>query len=224
MISVSYISIPVWYPERTGIPNALDGILAGEPFLCSVPTVNDVSKGIFYLDVMSEQWADIPGYEGCYQVSDQGRVKGFVQTKEGRFMSLYTRSERQQSPGYQAVCLTGKANRKTWLVHRLVMLSFVGSCLDGMCVDHINCIRDDNRLDNLRYLDFRLNCSQGGDKLRGISINQGESNGRSKLTSYDVLEIRSLVGTITQTAIGKRFGIGRSAISEIINRKRWKHI
>lgn len=42
--------------------------------------------------------------------------------------------------------------KKVWLVQYLVMLAFVGPRPDGYCVDHINRIRDDNRISNLRYV------------------------------------------------------------------------
>ena len=55
---------------------------------------------------------------------------------------------------------------------------------------------------------------------------QGEKNGGSKLSAEQVLEIRSLfsVGDITLTALGSLYGVCRSTISNIVNRKRWKSV
>lgn len=47
-------------------------------------------------------------------------------------------------------CRCGVSNGKTVLVHRLVYETFIGSIPEGYVIDHINTIRDDNRLENLR--------------------------------------------------------------------------
>lgn len=52
------------------------------------------------------------------------------------------------STGYMNVGV----NYKTYLVHKLVMETFVGICPAGYEIDHINRDRTDNRLDNLRYV------------------------------------------------------------------------
>ena len=60
-----------------------------------------------------------------------------------------------------------------------------------------------------------------------ISVSkQGEKNYRSKLTEQDIINIRKdySKGGITQTKLGKKYGVRQDTISTIINRKRWKHI
>lgn len=58
-----------------------------------------------------------------------------------------------------------------------------------------------------------------------ISIsNRGENNGLSKLTESNIIEIRNLYGTLTQKHLSEKFGVSKSSISDIINRKSWKHI
>jgi hypothetical protein len=54
---------------------------------------------------------------------------------------------------------------------------------------------------------------------------RGERINTAKLTSQEVLEIRALYnsGTITQTALGKRFGISQYAVSCIVRLRHWKH-
>lgn len=55
---------------------------------------------------------------------------------------------------------------------------------------------------------------------------QGEKCSNSKIKECDVLEIRSdySKGNITQQQLADKYGIGRKAITKIINRQRWKHI
>lgn len=46
---------------------------------------------------------------------------------------------------------------RNFLVHDLVMSAFVGEKPDGCDVDHINFVRNDNSLENLRYLSIHIN-------------------------------------------------------------------
>ena len=56
--------------------------------------------------------------------------------------------------GYRPVMIS----RKHYLVHRLICEAFHGLCPEDKCqVDHINRIKDDNRPENLRWVDFREN-------------------------------------------------------------------
>lgn len=53
---------------------------------------------------------------------------------------------------------------------------------------------------------------------------RGERQGSAKLTAADVLKIRGLEGSLTMTAIGKIYGVSRSAVRDILTRSHWKHI
>jgi hypothetical protein len=111
----------------------------------------------------SEIWKGIPGWEGLYQASSHGRIRGVARTKQHKSKKgLWfdqPRKERVLSPGYtekgyQVVCLNDSRNgrRKTFRVHRLVCLTFHGAS-DGVRTEvaHNNGIRDDNRAINLRW-------------------------------------------------------------------------
>lgn len=64
------------------------------------------------------QWLPIPEFDALYQVSDDGRVWS---NRAGREMTLNSNRH-----GYQQVQLNWCGNRKTFGVHQLVMLAFVG--------------------------------------------------------------------------------------------------
>lgn len=112
------------------------------------------------------------------------------------------------------------AGGKRFYVHRLVMAAFVGPCPADCHVDHVNRVRDDNRLCNLRYLNARINEAQGGYK------NRGEGYGQSKLTNPKVLKIRRLANetSMTHQQIADQFGVTQGHVTNIINRKCWVHI
>lgn len=60
-------------------------------------------------------------------------------------------------------------------------------------------------------------------QLKGRS-SRGEHRPASKLTSQDVLEIRSLVGLLSQKDLSEVYGVSVPGISKIVNRKIWKHV
>jgi hypothetical protein len=100
---------------------------------------------------MVEIWKDIPGFLD-YQVSNLGRVKSLKREKEKIL------KPQKRTKGYLCVGLRSyKLKPKFIDIHRLVLMSFVGMPPQGMECDHINRVRDDNRLDNLRWVTKRDN-------------------------------------------------------------------
>jgi hypothetical protein len=98
---------------------------------------------------MVEIWKDIPGFLE-YQVSNLGRVKSFKGKKEKILRPFYTGS------GYLQVGLTQCGRQNLKYVHRLVLWAFEGHPKGRQC-DHINMIKDDNRIENLRWVTRKQN-------------------------------------------------------------------
>lgn len=162
----------------------------------------------FCLNIMQEVWKPIPGYEGRYEVSDQGRVRN----NNKKILALCS-----VSGGYKAVSL-GKNNSK--LIHRLVVAAFLGSApLDKRLVLHGNGDRFDNRLSNLRYGNHKDNSADA--KLHGTQT-KGERQHAAKLTVKQVLYIRT--SNETGIALAKKFSVTTACISAVIKRKNWRHV
>lgn len=90
-----------------------------------------------------EFWKDIKGYEGIYQVSNNGKVRRWAR---------YLKSYKELSPyktngGYFRVSLCFKYERKLFLVHQLVAKSFVDNPKSLTEVNHI----DGNKKNNFSY-------------------------------------------------------------------------
>lgn len=102
-----------------------------------------------------EHWLPIVGYEGLYEVSNQGRVRSLDRKEDsGRGSSRPRRGQilkpRLRS-GYISVHLSRLGIAVDRTVHSLVMEAFSGPRPDGMQVRHGNGDRTDSRLSNLSY-------------------------------------------------------------------------
>ena len=100
--------------------------------------------------VLSESWRPVPGFVGCYEVSDQGRVRScsrLVRSRGGVRMLKGRVLKPGRTRQYLYVCLPPKRIA----VHRLVLLAFVGAPPAGTYACHNNGDSLDNRLANLRW-------------------------------------------------------------------------
>ena len=106
-----------------------------------------------------EIWKEIKGYEGLYEVSSEGRVRSLDKWVKGKVLYLKKGKvlKESYSDGYPQVVLTKDERRKSYKVHRLVAESFIDNPNNLPCIDHINTIRTDNRIDNLRWVSYKEN-------------------------------------------------------------------
>jgi hypothetical protein len=139
-----------------------------------------------------ELWKPIKGYEGCYEVSSIGRVKSLSRRQKHPSGSFFLKRERILSPsktkGYQMVSLKINGLRKSFLVHQLVAVAFLGHSPDGhkTVVDHINNDKLDNRLCNLQLISQRENASKDSKRkyssFLGVTWNHTANKWMSQIT------------------------------------------
>ena len=110
-----------------------------------------------------EIWKDIKGYEGLYQVSNLGRIKSFNYWNQGKIRILKLRFHKE---GYLIVSLNKNTKTKIKFVHRLIAEAFIPNPENKPEIDHINGIRDDNRIENLRWVTRKENMNNELTKQR----------------------------------------------------------
>lgn len=164
---------------------------------------------------MSEEvWRPVVGYEE-YQVSNLGRVRGKGGGRRWEPGALLTLRENE----HRLQVTLHPTGRKiiTIKVHKLVMITFVGPCPQGMEICHGDGNFKNNRLENLRYDTHRNNA------LDTIThgTNWRRTSRSAKLTEEIVLFIREH-REITGKELAARFGVSKGLISEVRSEKRWK--
>lgn len=108
---------------------------------------------------MEEIWKDIKGYEGLYQISNLGRLRSLDRyVRHKKIKSLRLLKGKIMSPtisnstGYLVSTLYNKGKGKQVTIHRLVAETFIPNPENKPEVNHINGIRDDDRVENFEWV------------------------------------------------------------------------
>lgn len=170
-----------------------------------------------------ENWKSIEGYEGLYEVSDEGRVKSLrssTRHPNGCILKAGTWT------GYALVGLNKDRVAKKFYVHRLVAEAFHG-LPDGKEVNHLNGQKLDNRASNLEVCDHQQNITHawGAGLLPPPPKTRGVLNGRATVSEADVLNIWDrLKHGANPTELARELKISRNIIYDIKRRRKWVHI
>lgn len=105
---------------------------------------------------MEEIWKDIEGYEGLYQVSNQGRVRSYKSGKETILKNTI------RGDGYQFVSLCNKSKPKQAYIHKLVAQYFIPNPNNLPIVNHKDCNPSNNSIENLEWCSYSYNNSYDG--------------------------------------------------------------
>lgn len=108
------------------------------------------------IEMEMEAWAAVPGYDGIYEVSNQGRVRSLdrvIVTKRG--VSRRTPGSEIKpfagDPYWRVTLSNAPRPPRTAAIHSLVLEAFVGSRPAGLVARHLDDDHDNNRLSNLAY-------------------------------------------------------------------------
>lgn len=166
---------------------------------------------------MSEVWKDIPGYEGRYQASTEGRIRSvnrlvtqrakngtpYVRKVKARILPGSTRGD-----GYILVSL---GHAKPHYAHVLVALTFLGERPQDADVCHNDGNPSNNKITNLRYDSRSENI---------IDACRAGTHNLEKLTAEQVHLLRGLAASgATCKDLGLRFGISATTACNAKNRR-----
>jgi len=104
---------------------------------------------------MKEEWRNVVGYDGKYIVSSNGNVRSLIALKSKGIP--VDRKIQTDKDGYSVVSVQFNKKNKVLKIHRIVAEAFIPNPENEATVNHINEIKDDNRVANLEWCSFRDN-------------------------------------------------------------------
>ena len=117
---------------------------------------------------MTENWKEIAGYEGIYEVSDQGRIKSLGNNKSRKEKILKPQKE---CSGYLQIGLYKDGHVKMLKVHRLVAEAFIPNPQGLETVNHKDEDKTNNTVSNLEWMSRKDNINYGTRNKRAAEAN-----------------------------------------------------
>ena len=117
------------------------------------------------------EWKDIPGYEGLYQASTDGRIKSLARfnPNSGRVGMFYKQKELKPSLdryGYLQVRLCKNGKYKTFKVHRLIALTYIPNLYKLPCINHKDEDKQNNHINNLEWCSIKYNNNYNNRQIK----------------------------------------------------------
>lgn len=186
-----------------------------------------------------ETWKAVKGYEGLYEVSDEGRVRSLdhqTLIKRGKDTYYLPVKGRVMTPqerrhGYLAVCLYGRGGNKSGFrqisVHRLVAEAFLENPNGYTEVNHKDENKQNNRLDNLEWCDRKYNINYGNAQNKRADKTRNNSRSRA-IAQYDLngnlLKIYPSLGEVFRQTGFSQSNIWNFASGKTNNRHQYGYV
>jgi hypothetical protein len=173
-------------------------------------------------EVVVEQWASIPGYEGIYEVSSNGQVRSLsrvVAMPDGTTRRIAGRILKRRvdstSTGYVYVSLCANGEERKTSVHQQVLLAFVGPA-NGLWALHRDGDRSNPALSNLYYGSPKQNSR---DMVTHGNSARGQRNSQAKLDAEIVQWIRE--SSQSSLAVAAALEVDGSTVRAVRLGKNW---
>lgn len=169
-----------------------------------------------------EEWRDVEGYEGLYQVSNEGRVRSLPRTIETSNRQSRTYGGRvihgcMSSTGYRVVTLSKKARSS---IHRLVASAFVPNPDNKPCVNHINGDKTDNRPENLEWCSYSENEKHAYNI--GLKHKSPKAGRQRRFTDEQIRTIRQSCEPMAHLA--RKYGVSETTVKYIKTRRIYSEV
>lgn len=133
---------------------------------------------------INEEWKDINGYEGIYQVSNLGEVRGLNRKDSlGRDVRSKILKSSYDRDGYQVISLRKDNKKSTLKIHRLVADAFIPNPHAYPQVNHKDENKENNYVSNLEWCTAKYNSNYGNRTKNSIANNNYKSESRRRALS-----------------------------------------
>lgn len=171
------------------------------------------------MDIISETWQAVKGFEGFYEVSNLGNVRRGAATSNGTYTGRPLKPW-LNTTGYYMVSLFVNNKPKHMYVHRLVAEAFIGDKPEGCQINHLDGNKLNNHPSNLEYVTPKQNTQHALEK--GLKPT-GSRHGRSKLNEGQVLDILARSQHTKVRDLANEFGVCDSTIIDILKGRTWNY-
>lgn len=181
-----------------------------------------------------EMWKDVAGYEGCYMVSNFGRVMSLGREvpnsdKSNRIirpsiMSLNIKNAKRKSSIYQTYTahLCKNRIRKAITVHRLVACAFIENPNNYPSIDHIDGNPMNNHVSNLRWRTNTINMNNPITRSRISLSKKGKYNTPKSMPVVQIMN-GELINTFPSIMEATRHGFTHSSVLQCCRGKLHHH-
>jgi hypothetical protein len=166
---------------------------------------------------MDEKWICVPNYEGFYEISNLGNIRSvdrIIKTKRGlkKYRGVPLNPSKSTN-NYLEVRLHKVGKSKTFLVHRLVALSFLDNPNNYPIINHKDGNKLNYTLENLEWTTYQQNTQHAYDSKLIFQK-------KIKLTNNDKLQIKQMYSNkkITQTELANLFNVSQMTINRVIRK------
>jgi hypothetical protein len=136
-------------------------------------------------------------------------------------------SQKTTKFGYKTVVLSKQGERSEWRVHRLVALMFIPNEHNYPIINHKDCDKSNNRVENLEWCTYAHNTIHSYENHLQIPPT-GENHWNCKLSDEDVRQIKreyikydSVFGSV---GLSKKYGVSSRTIRDIVSGRRRKGV
>ena len=172
----------------------------------------------------SEDWKDVIGFDGLYQISNHGQLRILPRFRNGRIYKGRFSWGSLDSYGYLRTTLTDENHiRHNFKMHQLTGLHFVDNPNNYTVINHDDGIKTNNYCKNLKWSTLADNNVHAHTVL-GKCL-RGEKNGRAKLTEQQVRMIKRMsTGPDSDKTFSVQYNTRQENIQAIRLGWTWKHI
>jgi len=163
---------------------------------------------------MMRQWLPVYGFEGWFDISDDGLVRTVGENRRTRELMQW-----KTNSGYWMVTLWVNGVRKHRSIHSLILDAFICPRPEGKVARHRDGDRNYNAASNLEWGTIRQNHY---DKKRHGTFQNGESHGMAKLTDIMVRRMREKDANLS--VLAKIAGVSYQSAWKVRRGLSWRHV